>query len=257
MDAGLARARELLAGADRVVFLTGAGVSAESGVPTFRGHQGLWKSCRPQDLATPEAFRADPRLVWEWYGWRRTLVAACAPNPAHRAMAGFCLDRDATLVTQNVDGLHTRALLEAVEGDAPPRTLPLTLHGSLFTVKCTSCDHHAHHDGPVDAASLETLPRCPSCAALLRPGVVWFGESLDPQVLSRAFQAAQEADVCVVVGTSAVVHPAASVPLATLEAGGRVLEVNPEPTPLSGMASAILRAPAGRVVPDLLEDGAG
>lgn len=247
------RARDLLAGADRVVILTGAGISAESGVPTFRGHRGLWKSHRPEELATPEAFRRDPRLVWEWYGMRREMMGASHPNPGHYALARYALSRaGVTLVTQNVDGLHARAARrEAADGDPAP-ALPLELHGGLFRDKCSGCGRRWDPEGPVDATSLQTLPRCGACGALTRPDVVWFGEALDAEVLHQAFTSAESAEVCLVVGTSAVVHPAASVPLGTLRNGGVLIEVNPEATPLSEYATVEFRQPAGEVLPRLL-----
>jgi len=253
-------ARRLLGGAARVCVLTGAGVSADSGVPTFRGSGGLWREFRAEDLATPGAFRRDPRLVWEWYAWRRELVAKCRPNPAHRALARMALSPSpphTVVVTQNVDGLHEVAAREEARGGDPSPALPLELHGSLFRVRCTRCAFRAPHREPVDASSVESLPRCPECGALLRPAVVWFGEALDPEVLGRAFRAARGAHVCLVVGTSAIVHPAASLPLATLEGGGIVVEVNPEPTPLTPHARLALRAGAGEVLPLLLSDPRG
>lgn len=254
----LEEARGALDAAARVLILTGAGVSAESGVPTFRGEQGLWKRHRPEELATPSAFRRDPRLVWEWYAYRRGLVAACEPNAGHRALARFQAARPGvTLVTQNVDGLHERARREAGEvGGGGYGAPPLELHGSLFRVRCVTCGERTFHTGEIDAASDATLPRCP-CGGLLRPDVVWFGESLDPAVLERAFAAASGADVGLVVGTSAVVQPAASLPWSTLESGGFVVEVNPEATPLSSRASARLVGPAGAVLPRLFEPWIG
>lgn len=249
------RARQRLLEADSVCVLTGAGVSAESGVPTFRGEDGLWKSHRAEDLATPGAFRRDPRLVWEWYDWRRGLIGDCRPNRGHEALARFALDGGPTvsLVTQNVDGLHEQAAHEAAGSDNPAPALPLELHGSLFRVKCTSCTYRIPHRDPIDASSHETLPRCPVCSALLRPHVVWFGEGLDPDVLDGAFQAARAADVCLVVGTSAVVQPAASLPLVTLERGGDLVEVNPDPTPLTSRAAFPLQGPSGEILPELLQ----
>ncbi len=244
-------ARALLEGAERILVLTGAGVSAESGVPTFRGADGLWKTYRPEQLATPEAFAADPRLVWEWYGWRRERVSACRPNPAHRVLASLTLRAPgARIVTQNVDGLHELALEEETDARSPPAhdALPLELHGCLFRVRCTVCSHGAVHRDAIDATSPATLPHCPDCGALLRPDIVWFGESLDAQVLGAAFRLAEIAEICLVVGTSAVVQPAASIPLATLEAGGLVLEVNPEPTPLTQASRVSLRGPAGELL---------
>lgn len=236
------------------MFLTGAGASAESGVPTFRGPEGLWKRHRPETLATPEAFRRDPRLVWEWYAWRRERVAGCDPNPAHRSLARFVRGHEGSrIVTQNVDGLHERAAREesgAAEGT--PRERPLELHGSLFRTRCTGCSGRSPLVGPVDASREDTLPRCERCGSLLRPDVVWFGEALDPGVVEEAFEVAEAAALCVVVGTSAVVQPAASLPIATLRAGGTVVEVNPEPTALSPACTVSLHGPAGVVVPELL-----
>jgi NAD-dependent protein deacetylase/lipoamidase len=250
MKEALQQACASIAEAERVIILTGAGVSAESGVPTFRGDDGLWKSYRPEELATPQAFAADPRLVWEWYEMRRRKVAACRPNPGHEAIARRCAGDEGTrLITQNVDGLHQLALDE-LEGSTDGAE-PLELHGSLYRVRCTACSYGRAHRDPIDASRMDTLPRCPECDSLLRPGVVWFGEALDGAVLHEAFTLAEAADVCVVVGTSAVVHPAASIPLATREAGGVIVEVNPEPTPLSGVATVTLASGSGIVLPKL------
>ena len=252
------RARQLVGSARRILILTGAGVSAESGVPTFRGPDGMWRKFRPEQLATPEAFQADPRLVWEWYGWRRERVGACRPNAAHAAIAHLTFrNEDARLVTQNVDGLHELALEEAAsegpfKGDSASRASPIRLHGSLFQTRCTGCDHRTLDRGPVDVRSEASLPRCSECAALLRPDVVWFGEGLDPEILQAAMRLAERAEVCLVVGTSALVHPAASLPLLTRESGGVVVEVNPEPTPLTALAVSSLRGSAGKILPELL-----
>lgn len=254
MNPTVAEARARLDAARSVVVLTGAGVSAESGVPTFRGEAGLWRSHRPEELATPQAFARDARLVWEWYAWRRDLIGACRPNDGHRALARACLDRETVrLVTQNVDGLHEQAAEEEAAGRDPSPALPLTLHGRLFGDRCRGCGIRSSGRGrPVDASSFDTLPRCGTCGDLLRPDVVWFGEALDPEVLDAAFAAAAAADVCLVAGTSAVVHPAASVPLATLQAGGALIEVNPEATPLSARAAVALRGPAADLLPAIL-----
>lgn len=254
----VARARDLLGGAHGVVVLTGAGVSAESGVPTFRGAHGLWKSHRPEELATPEAFRRDPRLVWEWYAWRRACVGECSPNAAHLALASLALGRDdTTLVTQNVDGLHHRAAdALADEPGAAARAYPLEVHGALHRDRCSACGRRTSGRADVDASSLDTLPRCRACSGLLRPDVVWFGEALDADVIGASFDAARRADVCLVVGTSAVVHPAAAVPEATHRAGGSIIEINPEPTPLTSLATVSLRGPAGELVPAVVPEGA-
>jgi len=255
MTGSLEEARRLLGHARRVVFLTGAGISAESGVPTFRGPGGLWNSRRAEELATPDAFRRDPRLVWEWYAWRRGVVASCAPNAGHLSLARFLHARrgEAILVTQNVDGLHrVAAIQEAGEGDPAP-ALPLELHGSLFRDRCSECGVVHEPAGPVDTRAEATLPRCGVCGSLLRPDVVWFGEPLDPGVFGAAHRAASGADVCVVVGTSGLVHPAASLPMATRAARGSVIEINPEETPLTRRVAHALRGPAAELLPRLLE----
>lgn len=251
---GLGEARALLAAADRVCVLTGAGVSAESGVPTFRGEDGLWKNYRAEELATPHAFRRDPRTVWEWYDWRRGKIRACSPNPGHQALARLALgERSVRIVTQNVDGLHEAAARAEARGRDPSPALPLEVHGSIFRVRCTSCPYQAHHREPVSTESVDALPKCPVCGALLRPDVVWFGEALDPAILSEAFSMAGEAALCLVAGTSALVHPAASIPLATLEGGGALVEINPTETPLSGAATVSLRGASGEILPRLVE----
>lgn len=256
----LERTRRLLSEAGGVVVLTGAGISADSGMPTFRGEEGLWKDHRPEELATPAAFRRDPRLVWEWYAWRRETARGCAPNEAHLALARWSLRSPGIrIVTQNVDGLHAEALRDVREDgeeDGDGGGL-LELHGSLFRVRCTGCSHRRAHRDPVDASSRETLPRCPECGSLLRPDVVWFGESLDPDVLGAAFSAARAADVCLVVGTSGVVQPAASVASAAARAGATVVEVNPDETALSADAGLVLRGGAADVVPAVVPSGDG
>ena len=239
-------ARSLVRSARRVVALTGAGVSAESGVPTFRGAGGLWKQYRAEDLATPHAFARDARLVWEWYGWRRSLVLACAPNAAHRALASAAATRpEFHVVTQNVDGLHAAAC-----GDAAP--LPLELHGSLFRIRCTVCGRRKDDRSAIDATRIETLPHCETCGALMRPDIVWFGEPLDPMVLGEAVRLASAADVCLVVGTSGLVQPAAGLADLTRRAGGAIVEVNVDSTPITDVAAAVLRGPAAELVPELL-----
>ena len=244
----LKSARSFVAEARRVVALTGAGISAESGVPTFRGDGGLWRNYRPEDLATIDAFERDPETVWEWYAWRRSFLATCEPNDGHRALARFFLDRGtAGLVTQNVDGLHTRAARE-VAGDGPPdAALPVEIHGAIARDRCNDCGTRAEAEPLGDS-----LPRCATCGGLRRPDVVLFGEMLDPVVLDRAQSMAERADLCLVVGTSAVVYPAAAIPLATLHAGGRIIEVNTEETALTDVAAVALRGPAGVVLPELL-----
>ncbi|MCW5851970.1 MAG: NAD-dependent deacylase [Anaerolineae bacterium] len=219
-----------------VAVLTGAGVSAESGVPTFRGAGGLWRQFRAEDLATADAFRRDPRLVWEWYAWRREVVAACQPNAAHRTIAQMeQAAPDFTLVTQNVDGLHERAGSRHV----------LRLHGSLWTLRCTREGIRVeNHEVPLAALP----PRC-ACGALLRPDVVWFGESLELDTVTAALTAARRADLLLVVGTSALVTPAANLPLVTLEHRGRVVEFNVERTWLSDYVDETILGPAAETLP--------
>ncbi len=221
-----------------LVVLTGAGVSAESGVPTFRGLGGVWQRHRPEDLATPQAFQRDPELVWRWYDHRRQLIAHCRPNAAHYTLAEMerVLGERFTLITQNVDGLHREAGNQRI----------LYLHGDIWYVRCTHCDYRAQ-DRRVPLP--EIPPRCPRCGALLRPDVVWFGEMLDVPTLTAAREAARRAAILLVVGTSAVVQPAASLPLETRHAGGRVIEFNLEPTPLTSVVDETVLGPAGETLP--------
>jgi NAD-dependent deacetylase len=221
-----------------VAVLTGAGVSAESGVPTFRGEGGLWRNFRAEQLATPEAFRRDPALVWEWYDWRRGLIDSCAPNAAHETLAEMeAALPDLTLITQNVDGLHQAAGSRNV----------LELHGDIWRMRCTGCER-VSEDRRVPLP--EIPPRCPKCGALLRPDVVWFGESLPLEVLDAAWAASARCRLMLVVGTSAVVQPAASLPIVALRSGARLVEVNPAETPLSAHAHEILHGPAAEVLPE-------
>ena len=237
--------RRALDGADTVVVLTGAGISADSGVPTFRGPGGLWKDHLPEELATPAAFARDPRLVWEWYGWRRTLVAACRPNEAHLALARWAANRSGVdIITQNVDGLHLAAAKDA--------GTVLELHGSLFRTRCIGCGAIRESREPIDASSESTLPRCDRCHAMLRPDVVWFGEPLDTHVLDRSFELAERTDACLVVGTSGVVQPAASIASVAARAGAALVEVNLELTPITASANVSLLGRAAEIVPRLV-----
>ena len=227
--------------AERLVVLTGAGISAESGVPVFRGDGGLWRQFRPEQLATPEAFRRQPELVWEWYLWRRARIAEAKPNAGHYTIAQWQQARaGVTLLTQNVDGLHARA--------GSPQ--PLELHGNLWRVRCARGCGVTDEDAP-DSAVRETLT-C-RCGAWLRPDVVWFGEPLDAGTLEAATERVAEADVVLVVGTSAVVYPVAALPQIARRQRARVVEINVEATPLSADVDAVLRGPAGEVLPALEE----
>jgi NAD-dependent deacetylase len=233
------RARTLLAQRTPCTVLTGAGVSAESGVPTFRGAGGLWRDFRAEDLATPDAFAREPKLVWEWYDWRRQQVAAVRPNPAHHALASFAARTAGfTLVTQNVDGLH----------DAAGSANPVKLHGDIWDTRCTRCGFTAR-DTRVPLPELP--PRC-RCGAPMRPGVVWFGEALPADAWTRAEKAAVSCGVFLVVGTSALVYPAAGLIDIAKAAGATVLEVNLDETPYSAIVDVSLRGKAGDLVPVLL-----
>ncbi len=189
--------------------------------------------------------------MWEWYGWRRGLVASCRPNPGHRALARWMLSRPGvTLVTQNVDALHERAAREAATalGVAPEPAYPIRLHGSIHHVRCTTCDFREEHDGPVDATSVDTLPRCPHCEGLYRPDVVWFGESLPEAALAAAMAAAERADICLVIGTAGAVQPAAGLAQAVAEHGALVV-LDPGATAFDGIADVKLTGAAGALLP--------
>src|SRR5512134_1305027 len=231
--------REKIAAARSLAVLTGAGISADSRVPTFRGADGLWRNFRAEDLATPEAFERDPRLVWEWYNWRRELIATKTPNAAHAAVVE--LERRCSefwLITQNVDGLHRAAGSEKLS----------EIHGNIWKVRCTACGVVGdNHDVPIPI-----LPSCRHCQGLLRPHIVWFGESLLASDLSRCAAALQSCDVLLVIGTSGVVYPAAGFASAAKEAGAFVAEINPDATPHSETVDVSLRGRAKEVVPLLL-----
>jgi NAD-dependent deacetylase len=226
----------------RVTVLTGAGVSAASGVPTFRGAGGLWKNVRPETLATADAFSGDPRLVWEWYAWRRSLIAACEPNAAHRVLAEWSRRfPQFKLITQNVDGLHESAgTLDTIR-----------LHGSIWEVSCwQGCDASPKRWRDERLTFPELAPRCPHCGDLIRPAVVWFGESLDPDVVSLAAEAA-DCDVFITVGTSAVVYPAAGFLEQAKRNGAFTVEINPEATPATHSVDLALQGGAETILPQL------
>src|SRR5512135_597902 len=235
----LGRAASLLAQARRIAVLTGAGVSAESGIPTFRGLEGLWRGRDPMRLATPQAFAADPALVWEFYNWRCDLVARAEPNAAHRALAELAgRTPHFVLITQNVDRLHQRAGSRDV----------IELHGNLFDVRCTGCGTTFDRTG----VALLSVPRCDDCGALLRPGVVWFGEPLPSDAWRAAESSVHAADLLLVVGTSAVVYPAAGLIGSARRADLAIIEINLEPTPVSDAIDIGLYGPAGLLLPEIV-----
>lgn len=237
----LLAAATALGAARHVCVLTGAGISAESGVPTFRDAQtGLWAKYRPEDLATPEAFARDPQRIWEWYEWRRELVRGAAPNAGHRALVELQgMLPQLTLVTQNVDGLHQRAGSTGV----------IEYHGNILRDRCPAEGIVAERS----PLSITGLPECARCGEMLRPDVVWFGESIPIQALRDAEVAAADCDVFLSVGTAAVVYPAAGLAERAARAGARIIEINPEPTALSPPADIELRGPAGALLPQLLQ----
>ncbi len=232
---------DVVATARHCIVFTGAGISAESGIPTFRGAGGLWERHRPEELATPEAFARDPELVWRWYRWRQEVVYKAEPNPGHRAISELeAIGVVKAVITQNVDGLHQRAGSRNV----------VELHGSLWRARCVKCGAVYRLDKPVE----EIPPRCPRCGGLLRPDVVWFGEPLPQDAWERAVELASRSDAVLVVGTSGVVYPAAYIPRVAKDHGAVVVEVNVEESAVTPIADFFLRGRAGDVLPRLVEE---
>ncbi len=240
MTQDLGAAADILRRAQRVVVLTGSGVSAESGVPTFRNAQeGLWAQYDPLQLATAEAFLDDPNLVWQWYRWRRELVAKAEPNPGHHAIAQLSKrSQSVTVVTQNVDGLHQKAGTDNV----------IEFHGNLFVDQCFA-------EGTIEkeTKSHDVIPTCQRCGSYLRPGVVWFGESIPTVALDAATAALSECDVFLSVGTSSVVWPAAGFADIAANQGATTIEINPEDTPISGITDIRLQGKSGAILPELID----
>lgn len=236
-DLGLAR--EKLAAAQSVVVLTGAGISADSGVPTFRGTDGLWRNFRAEDLATPGAFAQDPRLVWEWYNWRRELIATKRPNAAHETVAEMERHHPQFwLITQTVDGLHRAAGSRKLS----------EIHGNIWMVRCTGCHRVVeNHDVPI-----QILPMCADCHGLLRPHIVWFGESLLEEDLRQSYTALRSCDLYLIIGTSGVVYPAAGFASIAKEAGAFIVEINLDVTPHTRLVDVSLQGRAKDVVPLLV-----
>lgn len=237
-DAKIMAVREKLQQFEKLVVLTGAGISAESGVPTFRGKDGLWRHYRAIDLATPEAFRNDPKLVWEFYNWRRELLSPLRPNAAHLALVNLENQvPDFVLITQNIDNLHQQAGNRNI----------LELHGNIWRVRCTKC----HRVTENHTVPLSQPPLCEACGFMLRPDVVWFGESLDQSILERAIDAIEKCQMMFIIGTSAVVQPAASMGLHAKKRGAFVVEINLEATPYTGMYDLSIFGNSGDIVPAL------
>jgi len=229
--------------ADSIVVLTGAGISAESGVPTFRGEGGLWRKYRAEDLATPEAFARDPNLVWEWYRYRQRVIGKAEPNAAHDALVR--LERSAPrflLITQNVDGLHRRAGSKQI----------VEIHGNIFRARCEADGESCELTGEEE----ETIPKSRS-GGMMRPDVVWFGEMLPAGAIGDAHRASEGASLFLSIGTSAVVYPAASFPLVAKERGARLIEINPEETPLTPHADIAFQGKAAEILPGLVDSAFG
>lgn len=237
---GIRQIAEQIKAATSVVVLTGAGISQESGVPTFRGKDGLWQNFRAEELATPEAFHRDPALVWQWYDWRRGLIKPLKPNPGHYALVE--LEKrveNFTLLTQNVDGLHRTAGSEN----------PIEIHGTIWCVRCLECKKTSENR----EVPIKLLPKCEVCGGLLRPNVVWFGESLDEKILHTIYTRLQRTEVMLIVGTSGVVQPAASFGIVAKRAGAFVAELNRSNTPQSSLFDLSIQGKAGELLPRLVE----
>lgn len=238
MPSNIEAARKRVRAAKATAVLTGAGVSAESGIPTFRGNGGFWQQYRFEDLATPQAFARDPKFVWQWYEERRRAIAAARPNPGHEALAAMESRAPRfTLITQNVDGLH----------DLAGSHNTIKLHGDIWVIRCLKCGRER-----VDRSELTDLPPYCACGGMMRPGVVWFGEMLPEGAIERASEAVRTSDVLIVAGTSAQVYPAAGlIPLAIAN-GRTVIEVNPDATEFSGEVAFALRGSSAEILPQLL-----
>jgi NAD-dependent deacetylase len=229
----------ILKSAENVAVLTGAGISAESGVPTFRGEEGLWKKFRAEELATVNAFMANPELVWEWYLWRRQLMADVKPNPGHFALVEMeKYYKNFTLITQNVDGLHRRAGSKNI----------LELHGNIELNKCFNCGKPFIGEISLDENG---MPEC-DCGGKIRPDVVWFGEMLPERAINGAIKASTEADLFFSVGTSALVHPAASMPITARQSGAYLVEINLDPTPLTDYCDFYAHGKSGEILPEIV-----
>jgi NAD-dependent protein deacetylase/lipoamidase len=235
----------------RSLVITGAGVSAESGIPTFRGKDGYWRNLDPAKLATPEAFANNPKLVWEWYRERRARIRSAQPNPAHQAIVKLAARADEfLLVTQNVDDLHCRA---ESEGQQLSRAKIVQIHGDIFVTRCSHCEWREKAE---TASPARTLPECPECGALMRPGVVWFGEQLDPGKIGLVedFLSGGDCNPVIVAGTTALFGYIIDWALRARGQTGQLIEVNPEETSLSQFATKSFREPAGVALPRLVDE---
>jgi NAD-dependent deacetylase len=232
---------ERLRSATSIVAFTGAGISAESGVPTFRGPEGIWAKFKPEELANMSAFLKNPALVWEWYAHRKRIIAGIRPNPGHDALAAMeAIVPHVAVITQNIDNLHRRA----------GSTTVYELHGNIERNYCMKCGTVCGNDVVADASG---VPVCERCGGLIRPDVVWFGEMLPEEEWRASVRAAESANIFLSVGTSAVVYPAASIPLLAKQSGAYLVEINPEPTPLTPRADEFLQGPSGTILPGIVD----
>ena len=233
------KAVDFLRKAENIAVLTGAGVSAESGVPTFRGRGGLWKKFRAEELATPEAFKRDPILVWKFYDYRRQLISRVHPNKAHEILAMWeNRFENLTIVTQNIDGLHQRAGSKKV----------IELHGNIWEAQCIKENKiFKYEENPIK----KFPPKCPGCGSLIRPNVVWFGESLDSDILNFSFSLFEKSALALVIGTSSVVYPAAHLPILTKRGGGKIMEINMEETSLTSLSDIFLKGKASEILKEI------
>jgi len=237
----ITKAVEILKSTKSLFLLTGAGISAESGIPTFRGADGLWKNYSATDLATPEAFRKDPALVWEWYHWRQNIISKAEPNPAHYAVVDLekKLERF-LLLTQNVDNLHRHAGSKNV----------LEIHGNIFRTRCLICGEIANYQEPSEPAN-STLPKC-ACGGSLRPDVVWFGEAIPQDIWQNSLDFLSRADAALICGTSGIVWPAAAIPEIAQRGNIKTIEINLEPTAVSSIVDVSIHGKAGEILPKIV-----
>ena len=238
----ITKAVDILRSAESLFVLSGAGVSAESGIPTFRGASGLWKNYSATDLATPQAFKNNPVLVWEWYQWRQGLISKAEPNPAHHALVDLekMIPRF-LLLTQNVDGLHKKAGSKNV----------LELHGNIFRTRCLQCNNITSYK-PTEETSKPFLPKC-SCQGLLRPDVVWFGEPIPQAIWQQALDFLARSDTALICGTSGVVWPAAAIPEIAQQKNIKTIEINLEPTPVSSVVDLSIQGKAGKILKQIVQ----
>jgi len=239
MEEKILEAKKIIDNASNVTVLSGAGISAESGIPTFRGEDGLWKNFRPEDLATPEAFSKDPKLVWEWYEWRRKLIKDSKPNPGHYALADLEQQvADYTLITQNIDGLHQMAGSRNI----------VEMHGNLWQIRCTNCGNIEQN---FEVPFKELPPLCKDCNSLGRPNIVWFGEMIPMPIIDKSLTSIENCQVMLIIGTSGVVEPAASMGLVAKQTGKTVIEINLETTPNSNFYDLSINGKSGEILPQI------